>query len=351
MSDSANVTVPAATADGREREPGARSPVDPSDGGVGVRGMIKWMVAGRARSVVVVYSVVALFYAFGRFANHAYGTGPFYVSVVTLGLFVVIAGFGQTIVMLTGGFDLSIPGVITLSGILLMGFTGLRGSGSEWAIPAVLAIGLAVGAANGIGVVALKINPIVMTLAVNTIIGGVVLVYTQGTPKGTVSPGVKSLVQGTVASIPNTLFLFAGCVLVGVVVLNFTAFGRRIYAVGSSPRAAALAGISVGGITVLAYMVSGLAAALAGIFLAGYSNQAFLNMGSPYLMLSLAAAVVGGISVRGGRGYFAGTAGAALILMIVTGVLASTTLPEAIRDIVLGGIVIAVVVVARQDAG
>lgn len=305
----------------------------------------------RARNVYVVYALVALFYIFGRFAKHAYGGGSFYVSVVTLGLFVVIAGFGQTVTMIAGGFDLSIPGVMTLTGILLMGFTGLSGSGAAWAIPAVLLVGLAVGLANGLGVVALRINPIVMTLAVNTILGGVVLVYTQGTPTGSVPKGIKQLTQGTVGGIPNTLILFVAVAVAGVVVLNFTAFGRRLYAVGSSPKAATLAGISVSRITVMAYMLSGLAAALAGIFLSGYANQAFLGMGDPYLMLSLAAAVVGGISVRGGRGYFAGTAGAALILMIVTGVLASTTLPEAVRDIVLGAIVIAVVVLARQDTG
>ncbi len=299
----------------------------------------------------VIYLIVALFYVFGRFANHAYGTGPFYVNVVTLGLFALVASFGQTVAMLAGGFDLSIPGVISLAGILLMGFTGASGSGASWAIPAVLAIGVLVGLGNGLGVVGLKISPIVITLAMNTILGGVILVYTQGTPIGSVPKAVKQLTQGTVAGVPNTVLLFVAVAVVGVIVLNFTTFGRRLYAVGSSPRAAMLAGISVPRVTIIAYMLSGLAAALAGVFLSGYASQAFLGMGDPYLMLSLASAVVGGISVRGGRGYFAGTAGAALILMIVTGVLASTTLPEAVRDIVLGTIVIAVVVVARQEAG
>lgn len=327
--------------------PGASPSADRLPGAAGLR----WLWDGRARSVYIVYAIVALFYVFGRFANHAYGTGAFYTSVVTLGLFAVIAGFGQTVTMLAGGFDLSIPGVITLTGILLMGFTGLSGSGGAWAVPLVLVIGVLIGFANGAGIVGLRLNPIVMTLAMNTILGGVVLVYTHGTPTGSVPLAIKHLTQGTIAGIPNTLLLFVAVGVIGVIILNFTAFGRRLYAVGSSPRAATLAGISVPRITIIAYMLSGLAASVAGILLSGYANQAFLGMGDPYLMLSLAAAVVGGISVRGGRGYFAGTAGAALILMIVTGVLASTTLPEAVRDIVLGAIVIAVVVIARQDAG
>lgn len=309
------------------------------------------LLGGRARSVYIVYAIVALFYVFGRFADHAYGTGAFYTNVVTLGLFALVAGFGQTVTMLSGGFDLSIPGVITLTGILLMGITGLNGSGAAWAIPLVLVIGAVVGLVNGVGIVGLRLNPFVMTLAMNTILGGIILVYTKGTPIGSVPKAIKRLTQGTVAGIPNTLLLFIAVAIVGVIVLNFTAFGRRLYAVGSSPKAATLAGISVPRVTIIAYMLSGLAAALAGIFLSGYSNQAFLGMGDPYLMLSLAAAVVGGISVGGGRGYFAGTAGAALILMLVTGVLASTTLPEAVRDIVLGFIIVAVVVIARQDAG
>ena len=315
------------------------------------RGGIWQLWTGRARNVYVVYAAVAAFFLVGRFANHAYGTSAFYVNAVTLGLFVVVAGFGQTTTMLAGGFDLSIPGVITLTGILLMGFTGLSGSGAIWAIPLVLLVGAAVGLGNGVGIVALKINPIVMTLATNTILGGVVLAYTQGTPVGSVPSVIKGLTQGTVAGIPNTLLLFVAFGVAGVIILNFTSFGRRLYAVGSSPRAATLAGVSVPQVTIFAYMLSGLAAAFAGILLSGYANSAFLGMGEPYLMLSLAAAVVGGISVRGGRGYFAGTTGAALILMIVTGVLASTTLPEAVRDIVLGGIIISVVVIARQDVG
>lgn len=349
MTDSSNTSALPVTATTSETG-GAVDVIEPRLDQKYGPGAISWLWRGRARSVYMVYAIVALFYIFGRFANHAYGTGAFYTSVVTLGLFALVAGFGQTVTMLAGGFDLSIPGIITLTGILLMGFTGLNGSGSGWSVPVVLVIGALVGLANGVCIVGIKLNPIVMTLSMNTILGGVVLVYTHGTPVGSVPSGIKHLMQGTVAGVPNTLILFFAVAIVGVIVLNFTAFGRRLYAVGSSPRAATLAGISVARITVAAYMLSGLAAALAGILLSGYSNQAFLGMGNPYLMLSLAAAVVGGISVRGGRGYFAGTAGAALILMIVTGVLASTTLPEAVRDIVLGGIVIAVVVVARQES-
>lgn len=328
---------------------GAEVAAGESGAPAGARGASLRSMGGRARSVYIVYAIVALFYLFGRFVDGSYGSNAFYISAVTLGVFVLVSGFGQTVVMLSGGFDLSIPGMITLAGILLMGFAGAKGSGAGWAIPAVLCIGLIVGLVNGIGVVGLGLSPIVMTLAVNTILSGAVLVYTQGTPKGATPSAIIRLVQGNVGGVPSAVIVFAVVGVVGVVVLNFTSFGRRLYAVGSSPRAATLAGISVPRITVAAYMLSGLAAAVGGILLSGYANRAFLDMGDPYLMLSLAAAVVGGISVRGGRGYFAGTAGAALILMIVTGVLASTALPEAVRDIVLGIIIIGVVVLARHE--
>jgi ribose transport system permease protein len=338
-------------ADGSVTTQAAEVATGESGAPAGAQGTSLRSLGGRARSVYIVYAIVVLFYAFARFTNGSYGSNSFYISVVTLGVFVVVSGLGQTVVMLSGGFDLSIPGTITLAGILLMGFSGLNGSGAAWAIPAVLCIGLAVGLANGIGVVALGLSPIVTTLAMYTILEGVVLVYTQGTPQGATPSVIIRLVQGSVGGVPRALIVFAVVAVVGIVGLNFTSFGRRLYAVGSSPRAATLAGISVRRITVAAYVLSGLAAAVGGILLSGYANRAFLGMGDPYLMLSLAAAVVGGISVRGGRGYFAGTVGAALILMIVTGVLASTSLPDAVDDIVLGVIIIGVVVVARHESG
>jgi ribose transport system permease protein len=272
-------------------------------------------------------------------------------SLLTLTLFLAILGLGQGAVIMTGGLDLSVPWLITMSGVLLTGFTHGINVDALWAVPVVLAVGVLVGLFNGIGVVALGLPPIVVTLATNGLLQGLTLIYSDGSPQG----WAPSMVSGFTNIRFGPLTLASWCVpllLVGALLLmHRTAFGRRVQAIGNSQVAAKLAGVRVGVVLIAVYCLSGLCASLAGILLAGYSNQAFLGMGDPYLLPSIAIVVVGGASITGGRGHYLGVFGGALLLTALGTLLAGTTVPPSVRDIINGLVVLAAVMTLRDKRG
>ena len=303
------------------------------------------------RTVVGVYVFLVVLITASRAVSSSFGSLSFTRTVVALSAFTAVAGFGQFVVVLTGGLDLSIPNVIALSGVVLTGVSLGESSKVWWVVPLVLAIGTGVGIVNGLGIVYLRLSPVVMTLAVNVILSGVVLVYTSGTPKGSTPANIVHLIQGKVlgGALPNIIILLAGFTILATLLVNQTVFGRYVYAVGSNRQVAYLSGVRVNRVVVAVYAISGFCSALAGIMLAGYGNQSFLGMGDPYLLLSLAAVVVGGASIMGGRGFYLGVLGGAIILTTISTTLSGTSLPEAVKQIVYAIAIIAAVLAARQQ--
>ena len=276
-------------------------------------------------------------------------TNPgFFDSLVVLSSFLAILALGQGTVILTGGLDLSLPWIITLVGIVVAGL--VRGSDvtALWAVPFGLAIGTGIGALNGLGIVLLGLPPIVMTLAMNGIVQGVALVYSNGTPDGFASPSMRWLMTGRLGGLTPVVLLVAVFTGAATVLLGRTVFGRRVYAVGNSPVAARFSGVGVGGTLIGAYALSGFCAALVGILLASFSGQASLGMGDEYLLPSIAAVVVGGSLITGGRGQYIGMLGGVLLLTALSTLLAGTMLPHAVRDIVFGLVVLGAVLALRD---
>jgi len=272
----------------------------------------------------------------------------YYDSLIVLGSFLAILALGQGTVILTGGLDLSLPWTIGCCGILCAGL--LKGSDAAlvYALPATFVFGALVGLLNGLGIVALGISPIVMTLAMNGILQGVALLYSGGTPDGFASPGLRWFMTGEVAGITPVVFLMVLFVIGAVVLLGKTAFGRRVYAIGNGVRAAELSGVPVKSTTVKVYVLSGLCAALVGCLLSGFSGQGSLGMGDEYLLPSIAVVVVGGALITGGRGSYIGMLGGVLLLTALQTLLAGTTLPYATRAILYGTVVLCAVVALRE---
>ena len=272
----------------------------------------------------------------------------YYNSLIVLSTFLAILALGQGSVILTGGLDLSVPWTIGLCGILLAGLVKGSDAALLYALPTVLVLGLAIGLVNGIGIVTLGLSPIVMTLATNGILQGLALVYSGGTPDGFSSPMLRAFmtshVWGITPAVPFMVLFVAGAVLL----LGRTAFGRRVYAIGNSPRAAALSGIAVGPTLVRVYMLSGLCSALVGILLTGFSGQGSLGMGDEYLLPSIAVVVVGGTLITGGRGSYLGMLGGVLLLTALQTLLAGTTVPYAARAILFGLVVLGAVMALRD---
>ena len=269
-------------------------------------------------------------------------------SVMVLVSFLAVLGLGQGAVILSGGLDLSVPWTIALAGIMLTGMASGSNADAVWAIPVVLAVGVAVGCFNGFGVVFLGLPPIVMTLAMNGILQTIALVYTGGTPGGWAPPAVRWFMTSDSAGLTPAAWFLIVFAVAATLLLSRTTFGRRIYAVGNSIRAARLSGVGTGATVIGVYMLSGLCSAIVGVMLTGFSSQAFLGMGDPYFLPSIAVVVVGGTLITGGRGHYVGILGGAILLTVLSTLLAGTTLPFATRDIIYGAVVLGAILVVRE---
>jgi ribose transport system permease protein len=269
-------------------------------------------------------------------------------SLLVLSSFLAVLALGQGAVILTGGLDLSVPWTIGLCGIVLAGLVNGSDAALVYALPTVLLIACAIGLANGFGIVFLGISPIVMTLATNGILQGIALLYSQGTPDGFSSPWLRWFMTGKLLSITPVIFFLIVFCIAAIILLGRTPFGRRIYAMGNSLRAAQLSGIATGPTLVMVYMLSAICAAIVGIMLTGFSGQASLGMGDDYLLPSIATVVVGGALITGGRGHYIGMLAGALLLTSLQTLLAGTTLPYASRAIVFGLVVLAAVLALRD---
>ncbi|MBW4023864.1 MAG: ABC transporter permease [Proteobacteria bacterium] len=277
------------------------------------------------------------------------GIGPRYLgALAVLSSFLIVLALGQGAVILTGGLDLSVPWTIGLAGILVAGFGQGSADSAIWAIPLVLMIGAATGFVNGTGVVIFGLPPIVVTLGMNGILQGIALLYSGGTPSGFAPPTIRWVMTGHLLGIVPVIWLILIFIVLASLLLTRTAFGRRVYAVGNSQRVARLAGVNVGRTIILVYMLSGVCAALVGIMLSGFSGQASLGMGDDYLLPSIAVVVVGGTLITGGRGNYLGMVGGVLLLTALQTLLAGTTTPPAIREILYGAVVLAAVVALRD---
>jgi ribose transport system permease protein len=280
--------------------------------------------------------------------GHALTNWSYYNSLIVLSSFLAVLALGQGTVILTGGLDLSVPWTIGLSGILLAGLVKGSDAALVYALPIALLVGLAVGFVNGAGIVLLGVSPIVMTLAVNGILQGIALVYSNGTPDGFSSPLLRRFMTDHELIVTPVVLFVAVFVVVAVLLLGRTAFGRRVYAIGNGERVAALAGVPVSQTLIRVYMLSGLCSSIVGVMLTGFSGQASLGMGDEYLLPSIAVVVIGGALITGGRGSYLGMLGGALLLTALQTLLAGTTLPYATRTILFGLVVLAAVMALRE---
>ena len=265
-----------------------------------------------------------------------------------LSSFLLVLALGQGSVILTGGLDLSVPWTIGLCGILLTGIVNGHNGPLIYALPLVLAVGGAVGLVNGFGIAKLGISPIVMTLAMNGILQGIALLYSQGTPGGFSAPLMRWFMTDKSGFVTPVVIFTLLWVVAAVILHTRTAFGRRLYGLGNGERVAALSGINVDTTTLLVYMLSGFCSALVGAMLTGFSGQASLGMGDEYMLPSIAVVVIGGTLITGGRGTYIGMVGGVLLLTALQTLLAGTTLPYATRVIIFGLVVLAAVVALRE---
>jgi ribose transport system permease protein len=252
----------------------------------------------------------------------------------------ILAG-AQTVLMLTRGIDLSVTMIATAAAYVA---ANQSPNGAAIAIAMGLLVGLLVGGLNGVGVAVFRVNPLIMTLAMSGILLGLFTAWTQSVLAGAtqVAPFIKLLGGGALLGIiPYSVLVWAGVSLLLIWLLRRSGWGRLIYAIGDNEVAAQLAGVRVWQVRLSAYMLSGLLGAISGILLAGRTGAVDLQLAGAFLLPSVAAAVIGGTSIFGGVGGYAGTILGALILSVLNSLLTFLNVGQAIQQVVYGVIVLA----------
>jgi len=252
--------------------------------------------------------------------------------------FLGIAAAGAMLVILIGHIDLSLPWTLTAAAIISC---ALSGKGIVVSIGAGLMVGVIDGLMNGFGVAFLRLPSMIWSLAMNFIFLGISVFITGGfMPQGHPVPFMKVLGIGRTFGIPNILVFWCVIAILIVLTLNRTKFGRYIYAIGVSEKVAYLSGINTNRVIILLFIFSGVSSAVTGMLLSGYSNQAFQAMGEPYQVPALAAVVIGGTSMGGGRGSYIGTISGVIFITFLTSLLSVMQIPEAGRQIIYGVIIV-----------
>ena len=256
---------------------------------------------------------------------------------------------GQTLVMLTGGVDLSVAYTATAAAFA----TSWQGNnGTVEGILAGLAVGLGIGLVNGVGVGVFRVNPLIMTLGTSSVTFGLLSIY-AGRSFEKVVPGLVSTLGSDrfFDYLPANLILWTALAAVIILGLRYTGYGRMLYAVGDNDVAARLAGVRTWQVLVVVYGLCGLFSAIGGLLLVGFTNNPDLGLASPYLLQSVAAVVIGGTSIFGGWGSYSGTIVGVLILTVLGSLLTLLNADEWQRQVIYGSIIILLTAIYARVSG
>jgi ribose transport system permease protein len=255
----------------------------------------------------------------------------------------ILAGC-QTLTMLTGGIDLSVAAIGSMAGFVTATLVHSPGGVAEGIIVALVAAALA-GLLTGIGVGVFRVHPLIMTLGMSFVVLGLSNVWQlqmvqtgAGVPEQLRWIGSSTLAQ----VVPYSLLVFVPLTLLILLGLRRTGYGRLLYAIGDNPVAARLSGTRSWQVLIVLYVISAVMAGIAGLLISGLTNTASVSLVDTSLLPAVAAAVIGGTSILGGRGGFGGTIVGALILTVLTALLTVLGLPEPTRQVVFGSIIVVV---------
>jgi ribose transport system permease protein len=315
----------------------------------------RFRVTQDQRRILYAIAAAIVLFAVGGVVRPRFASLESVEAVLTVACFVGIVAAGQTFVILIGGIDLSVPWTLNAGAILMMSSAAGSNARMPLALAATLGMGAAVGLCNGIGIALFGVPAVVMTLAANGMLEGLTLGLSGGLTCPTCAAYAPSVLQavahGSILGVPAILWLWVAIILLASFVLSFTIFGRGAYAIGNNARASFLAGVNVTRTTIILYAISGAFSALAGILLLGFGGQASLGIGDPYLFQSIAAAVIGGVYIAGGRGHYIGAVAGAVSLVALVSVLMALNMPEYGRSITYGVIILVLLLLyGRENA-
>jgi ribose transport system permease protein len=327
--------------------------------------MIKKLAARLDKATVIAFGCVIMLLGIGAIAEPNFLSADYLVQQLQTASFLGIIATGVMLVILLGHIDLSIPWTIGIGGMMATAASGFFGDafGAVLAVPFGIACGAMIGLVNGLGVAYLRAPSMIFTLGMNAVAQGLMVFHTGGfAPQDKAIPLMRELASGRlIPGVPNPLLIWLALGAATVFMLTRSTLGRRIYAIGNKERAVYLSGVDTRRVLIICFMISGACAAAGGVLLAGWAHRSYQAMGDPYLLPTIAAIVLGGANVLGGRGNYIGTVAGVILITLLQSIL-SVIQPqlffaelgfrvpaEVFRQIVFGVVIIAMLLLYGRE--
>ena len=304
-------------------------------------------------AVVTAFGCIILLLLVGALYSSSFLSPAYLLQQLKVASFLGVIATGMMLVILLGQIDLSVPWVVTAGAMMGCAAASYGAFGTAMAVPFGILFGAAIGLVNGFATAYLRIPSMIITLATNAVVQGLMVVYTGGfSPQDSATPAMRYLATGTlVPGLPNGVLVWLVVGVGAVFLLTRTTFGRSIYGIGNRETAAYLSGINTRRVIMLAFVLSGALSAFGGVLLAGYASKAAQSMGDAYLLPAIAAVVLGGTHILGGRGSYLGTVAGVILITLLQSILSVMQINEAGRQLIYGAVIIAMLLLyGRQKA-
>jgi ribose transport system permease protein len=303
----------------------------------------------KMKTLIIVYIVMVLLIIVAQILRPGFASFGHLENVARQSAFLGLVCIGQTLIILTGGIDLSVAQMLVLSNIIAAQMMSGKDENTLVALLTILLIGAVSGFICGVGVYYLKIPSMVMTLAMGNVLLGVAYIYSKGSPKGYRSEILDAFTNGRILGLtygPTLLWIVLAVII--ILVLRYTAFGRSIYLIGTNREAARYSGVKIAAVTIAVYTIQAVLTALTGFILVGYTGTGYMSTGAAYGTSSIAAVVIGGASVLGGKGGYGGTVAGVIIMTVIISLMTMLDMPEAGRLMAQGAIIIALLLIVYR---
>ncbi len=306
----------------------------------------------RYKKLIVAFLLILFLFVLGEVTVSNFLSFGQILLTIKMSSFIALFALCQMIVIAAGGsgLDLSVGYTATMTAVLTASIMDGKNENLWMAILVALGIGIAVGLINGLLTAYLKLPPLVVTLAMSSILQGAINVYTAGADiTGKPSPVLQTIAAKTSGIFPNVLFLLIIVAAIVMVILTKTKWSLMLFGVGANETTAYLSGVNVRLVRCIAFVLSGVLASLIGLLLIGNMGIAFKDMGSNYVMPSIAAVVVGGVSMLGGEGNYIGVILGAIFLQTLTNLLIALGWGDAGKWVGFGIVLFVLLIVYVSD--
>lgn len=301
--------------------------------------------------IAIAFGCIVLLLLLGSFYSRNFLSPAYLLQQLKVGAFLGVVATGMMLVILLGQIDLSVPWSLTMGAMMGCAAAAYGPAGEVLSVPCGVLCGLTIGMINGFGVAYLRIPSMIVTLAVNAVAQGLMVAYTGGyAPQDSAPPVMRVLGADTSFWIvPNAVLVWIVVGVAAIWMLTRTTLGRAIFGTGNREAAAYLSGVPTQRVVLVAFALCGGLSAFGGVLLAGYAGKAAQSMGDAYLLPSIAAVVLGGTSILGGRGNYLGTVAGVILITLLQSILSVMQIAEFGRQIIYGVIIVGMLLLYGRD--